>query len=206
MSAVVLGGFEDLEVVVGGGGYGSEVSDAKDLATVSEAAHFLADGVGGFAADIGVHFVKNKEGDVVLGCENGFEGEHDAGDFSGRGDFFEGMERLAGVGSKKEFDAFSAGGAETRGFFGGFWLGRRMGNELDFKASAGEAEVFELFSGGFGEGLAFLGASGGEFAGAGDEFCFPLGDLAVDLLDFGVSGFEGFQFLAGLILELDDFF
>ena len=63
---------------------------------------------------------------------------------------------------------------------------------MDFEASIGEAEVCELFSGGFGEGFAFLGANGGEFLGAGDEFCFQLGNLAVDLLDLGVSGFEGF--------------
>ena len=54
--------------------------------------------------------------------------------------------------------------------------------------------------------MAFLDAGGGEFPGAGNEFCFPLGNLAVDLFDFDVSGFEGFQFLAGLVSELDDFF
>ena len=192
MSAVVFGGFEDLEVVVGGGGYGGEVSDAKDLAAFAKAPHLFADGVGGFAADVGVHFVEDKQGDVVLGCEDGFEGEHDTGDFSGGSDFFERMEGFAGIGAKEKFDAFGAGGTQKRGFFGVFRFGGRMGNELDFEASAREAEVFELFSGGFGERLAFSGAGGGEFSGAGDEFCFQLGNLAVDLLDFGVSEFEGF--------------
>ena len=73
-----------------------------------------------------------------------------------------------------------------------FWFGGLVGDELDFEASVGESEVFELFSGGFGKGLTFLGAGGGEFLSAGDEFCFQLGDLAIDLLDFDVSGFEGF--------------
>ena len=150
MSAVVLGGFDDLEVVVGGGGYGGEVSDAKDLPTVAKAAHFFADGVGGFAADVGVHFVKDKKGDVVLVREDGFEGEHDAGDFSGGGDFFERMKGFAGIRSKEKFDALGAGGAQARGFFGSFWLGGRMGSEFDFESSAGESEVFELFSNGFG--------------------------------------------------------
>ena len=192
MGAVVFGGFDDLEVMVGVGGYGGEVSDAEDLAAVAEDSHFLADGVGSFAADVGVHFVEDEEGDVVLGCEDGFDGEHDAGDFAGRCDFFEGMEGFAGVGAEEEFDAFGAGGAEAGDFFGMFWFGGLVGDELDFEASVGEAEVCELFSGGFGEGFAFLGANGGEFLGAGDEFCFQLGDLAVDLLDLGVSGFEGF--------------
>ena len=151
MGAVVLGGFDDLEVVVGVGGYRGEVSDAEDLAAIAESAHFFADGVGGFAADVGVHFVKDEEGDVVLGGEDGFEGEHDAGDFSGGGDFFEGMEGFAGVGSEEEFDAFGAGIAEAGGFFGVFRFGGRMGDELDFEASAGKAEVFELFSGSLGK-------------------------------------------------------
>ena len=103
-----MGGFGDLEVVVGVGGYGGKVSDAKDLAEVAESTHFLANGVGDFAADVGVHFVEDEEGDVVLGCEDGFEGEHDASDFAGRCDFFEGMEGFAGVGAEEEFDAFGA--------------------------------------------------------------------------------------------------
>lgn len=71
------------------------------------------------------------------------------------------MEGFAGVGAEEEFDAFGAGGVEAGGFFGGFRFGGRMGDELNFKASAGKAEVFELSSDGFGEGFAFLGASGG---------------------------------------------
>ena len=192
MGAVVLGGFNNLEVVVGGGGYGGEVSDAKDLTAVAEAAHFFADGMGGFAADVGVHFVKDKKGDVVLVREDGFEGEHDAGDFSGGGDFFERMEGFAGIGTKEKFNALGAGGAQARGFFGSFRFGGRMGSEFDFESPAGESEVFKLFSDGLGQGLAFLDAGGGEFPGAGNEFCFPLGNLAVDLFDFDVSGFEGF--------------
>ena len=86
-----MGGFGHLKVVVGVGGHGGKVGDAEDLSAVGEVAHFLANGVGGFAADVGVHFVEDEEGDVVLGCEDGFEGEHDAGDFSGRCDFFEGV-------------------------------------------------------------------------------------------------------------------
>ena len=82
VGAVVLGGFDDLEVVVGVGSYGGKMGDAEDLAAVAESAHFLADGVGGFAADVGVYFVEDEEGDVVLGGKNGFDGEHDAGDFS----------------------------------------------------------------------------------------------------------------------------
>lgn len=150
VSAVVLGGFDDLKVVVGGGGYRGEVSDAKDLPAVAEAAHFFADGVGGFAADVGVHFVKDKKEDMVLVREDGFEGEHDAGDFSGGGDFFERMEGFAGIGPKEKFNALGAGGTQARGFFASFRLGGRMGSEFDFESSAGESEVFKLFPNGFG--------------------------------------------------------
>ena len=48
------------------GGDGGQMGDAKHLSLPAQPPHFLADGLGGFAAHIGVHFVKDQDRDGVL--------------------------------------------------------------------------------------------------------------------------------------------
>ena len=111
--AGVLGGFGDEEMGGGEGGDRSEVSDTEDLAIFSDAEHFLADDRGRGAADIGIDFVENEDGDLVLSGENGFEGEHDTGDFAGRRDGAEGARWFTWVWREEELDGVETGGREV---------------------------------------------------------------------------------------------
>ena len=103
-------GFFDGEVAVGEGGDLGEVGDAEDLVDAGEGAELFADDGAHAAADVGVDFVEDEDGDAVGLGEDGFEGEHDAGEFAAGGDAAEGTGRLAGVGGDEEFDGFEAGG------------------------------------------------------------------------------------------------
>ena len=85
------------------------MSDAEDLSVLPEPAHLAADGIGRFAADVGVHLIEDEHGNVVLGGEHGFQCQHDAGDFAGRSDGAERTGRLAGVGSELELDLIKTG-------------------------------------------------------------------------------------------------
>ena len=55
------------------GGDGGEVGDAEYLPLVGDLPHALANGVGGFATDIGVNFIENQNGDGILGGQHGLE-------------------------------------------------------------------------------------------------------------------------------------
>ncbi len=58
---------------MGGGGRGDlrEVGDAQDLMGAGDLLHLIADGVRGLAADVGVHFIEDEDGDAVFGGEDG---------------------------------------------------------------------------------------------------------------------------------------
>ena len=71
--------------------------------------------MGGLTADVRVHLIEDQHGDAVFGGEHGFEGEHDAGQFAGRGDGPEGARRFARVGRKLELDGVEPGGGPTLG-------------------------------------------------------------------------------------------
>ena len=127
--------FADGEVAVGEGGDLREVGDAEDLVEGGEGAEFFADDGAHAAADVGVDFVEDEYGDAIAAAdaagvtalgEDGFEGEHYAGEFATGGDAAEWAGGLAGVGGDEEFGGFKAGGGgevgegEGRGIEGGF--------------------------------------------------------------------------------------
>lgn len=144
--AVVAELFIREEMGMSSGGDGSEVGDAEDLSLEGDLTHFFADGMGGFAADIGVDLIEDQDEDIILSGEDGFEGEHDAGEFAGGSDGTEGFGRFAGVGAEEEF-----GGIES-GWGNGIWKGgSEVGLESDMELALFEAEVSELAGDGFAE-------------------------------------------------------
>ena len=74
--------FGDDVVRRGAGGDRREMRDTNDLSVLPEPAHLVADGIGRFAADVGVHLIEDEHGNVVLGGEHGFQCQHDASDFA----------------------------------------------------------------------------------------------------------------------------
>ncbi len=79
IAGVLLG---DDELRGGGGGHLREMRDAEDLVGGAEAPHLCADGMGDFAADVGVDFVEHQQRDAVLRGQRAFDGEHDARNFA----------------------------------------------------------------------------------------------------------------------------
>jgi hypothetical protein len=135
------------------------VGDAKHLALVGDLPHALADGVGGFAADIGIDFIENQNGNGVLGGKNGLEREHYAGEFAGGGNGPQRPRGLAGVGRELEFNR-----VESCGFGLG---GDGRSGEGDIELALGKAEIVQVDGDGLGEfGNEFF-ALGGEFFAVG---------------------------------------
>ncbi len=192
--AVAFQQFGDDVMGVGGGGHLGKVGDAEDLAFGGDLLHFFADGIRGLAADIGIDFIEDEDGNLIGGGEDGLEGEHHAGHFAGGGDGAEGADGFAGIGGELEFH-----GVETGGRGGG------GGREGDFEEALLEAEVGELADGGLGERGNELFARGGELFAGGGDFGIGLVEGGVEAGDFGIAGFEGTEFLGGLVAKGDDF-
>ena len=55
-----------------------KVRDGDDLMRPADLSQLVADGVGDFAADVGVDFVKDEQGNPVVARQYGFDGEHNA--------------------------------------------------------------------------------------------------------------------------------
>lgn len=91
------------------GGDGGQVRDAEDLVRLSDALEATAHGVGCFASDVRVHLVEQEDGNGVLACEDGLEGEHDACELAAGGDGAEWAGRLTGVGGEEELTMIRAG-------------------------------------------------------------------------------------------------
>ena len=200
--AAVLDLFEDDEVGGGGGGDGREVGDAQDLVLPGNRAHFVADGGGGFAADVGIDFVEDEDGDFVFGGEDGLEGEHDSGHFAGGGDGAEGAGGFAGVGGELKFAGVEAGGGG-----GVVGMGEGFGGEGvegDVELALLEAEVFELAGGGFGELRDDFAAARGEVGAGAPEFAFDLFERGLESREFGFALFEAGELAAGLLAEGND--
>jgi len=105
------------DILSGGGGCDlRQMGNAEDLVRLAEAAHLRADGMGDLTAHVGIDFVKDEQGDAVLGGEGALDGEHHAGDFAAGGDQLEGLGGLARIRGEEKFGSFQAGG---RGFFQG---------------------------------------------------------------------------------------
>ncbi len=191
VAGVLLG---DDELGRGGGGDLREMGDAEDLVGSAEAPHFCADGMGDLAADIGVDFVEDEQGNAVLGREGAFDGEHDAGDFAAGGDELEGLGGLAGIRGEEELGGFAAEGGR---FFGGM----KGDGEFGFL----EAEVAQLAldaggqfgCGGGAEFREFCAESGQGFAGGGDG--------VVKAGDLFAAGFDAVEARGGLFAKGDDF-
>ncbi len=150
----------------GGGGDLREVRDAEHLMAFAKGTHFRGDGVGDFAADVGVDFIEHEQRNSVLRGERGFDGEHDAGDFAAGGDGFERLRGFARIRREEELDALEAAG-ERRG----------EGMQHDLEAGFLKAEfvqlrldVFRQLRRGFFAGSSELFAEGVHFLLRGFDF------------------------------------
>lgn len=192
----------DDEVAGGGRGDGGEVGDAKNLMLPGDAAHFVADGDGGFAADIGINFVENQDRDLVLGGEDGFEGEHHAGHLSGGRDGAQGTRRFAGIGGELKFDRVEAVAGRGEVGEGEFLGGDTL--EGDVELALLKAEVGEVTGGGFGKLGDYFATAGGEVGAGLPEFGVELVESGLKAGEFGFALFEACEFLAGGLTGGDD--
>src|SRR5260370_9769204 len=78
--------------------------DRKHLVILAQRLHLSADGVGDFAADIGINFVKNQQSDKVLLSQRGLNGQHDARDFPAGSDRPKGFQRFTWLRRKKKLN------------------------------------------------------------------------------------------------------
>ncbi len=147
---------------VGVGGDGGEVGDAEDLMVAGDVAHLLSDHLGGFAADIGIDFIEDEDGHLILGGEDGLEGEHDAGEFAAGGDGAEGASGFTGVGCEQELALVEAGGG-----CGGGGVVSGGGLDADFKTGLTESEGGEFLLGGLGETRSDAASLGAELGAEG---------------------------------------
>jgi len=85
-----------------------QMRDAKDLPLIGNLPHFLADRVGGLDPEVCIHLVKDQHRNLILDGQNGFEGEHHAGEFTGGSDGTERPGWFARVGSELKLDLVQA--------------------------------------------------------------------------------------------------
>lgn len=105
--------FLDQVMLVGHAGDLSEVCDANDLTFLGDAANFFADGDRGCAADSGINFIEDAGGNRLAFCDDLFEGQHNATQFSATGDAMEGFGFFSWVtGQEKLNDIVSCGARE----------------------------------------------------------------------------------------------
>ena len=163
--------------------------------------HFVADGVGGFAADVGIDFIENEDGHFILGGEHGLEGQHHARHFAGGRDGAQRARGFAGVGCELKFNGVEAG---QRGdeFSAGEFLGRD-GRERDIEMALLKAEVGELARGGFGEFRNRLAAARREFEAGFPEVGLHLCERGLQAREFGFALFERVELAQGLLAEGD---
>ena len=184
----------------GGGGYLGEVRNAEDLTLRADLAHFFADRSGGFATDVGIDFIEDQDRDGILSGENRLEREHDACEFAGGSDGAKWAGGFSGVRRKKEFDRVKTGRMESiEGFIA------RGGGELDVEGALFEAEVGELFGDGFAEFGDDFATGSAEVRAGFPEIVFEFAEFEVKTFEFSVARFEGLEFGAGFVAELDYF-
>ena len=85
-----------------------QVGDTEDLMIFANSLQFTGDCGGYSSADIGIDFIKDEYGDFIRITKDGFDGQHDAGDFAAAGDLSQGKHFLAHIGCKGEFDRIGA--------------------------------------------------------------------------------------------------
>ena len=71
--------------------------DTKHLPLLSYLLHLLPNRIGRLTAHVRVHFVKHQHGNLVLGGEDGLQGQHHAREFARRGDGSQGARWFPGV-------------------------------------------------------------------------------------------------------------
>lgn len=156
--ATVAQAFGNEVVVAGKGRHLGEVGDGDDLVVFAQFTHFEADGAGDFAAHVGVDFIEDEQGGIVLTGKSAFEREHDAGHFAAGGDEAQGFEGFAGVGAEEEVHHFLA--MRTGGGAGGELHGEEGLAEAELAGVI--EEVLLQYGGGFAACL-------GEGAGGGTQ-------------------------------------
>ena len=124
-------------------------------------AEFLANGMGCLATDVGVDLIEDEDGDFILMCEDGLQGEHDASEFSAGGYGSEGSHGFAWVGGEDEFALIESGGPRGgRGVVADGWF------DSDGKLGLLESEAGEFPEGGlrkaWGCGLPLVAELGAE--------------------------------------------
>src|SRR5689334_4709659 len=85
-----------------------QMRDAEHLAVFRNLPHFFADGIRGFATNVGIDFIEDKDGNLIFGGEDGFDGQHDSRQLTGGSDRAEGSWWLAGVRGKLEIGSVEA--------------------------------------------------------------------------------------------------
>lgn len=151
-------------------GNGGQVGDGDDLASPGGFGELASDGMGGFAADVGVDFVEYEKRDSVGLGEDHLDGEHDAGDFAGGSDGAQGAHGFARVRRESKFGPVESG------------RGRGVeGLQRDGKRTVAEAEGPEFVGDGGGEFSGGIGPALSEGFAEFAEPCFGFGDLAFDL-------------------------
>lgn len=189
----------DDEVGGGVGGDGCEVGDAQHLMVAGDAAHLGADGMGGLAADIGIDLIEHEDGDLILGGEDGLEGEHDAGELAGGSDAAERACGFAGIGGEEELALVETGGGAGGG---GIVSGGRP--DGGFESGLAEAKGSEFGFHGAGQlrgDLASAGGEGGRRAGEGFGQGFEPG---LEVREGALAAFQGIKFRLGTLPEGED--
>jgi len=177
----------------GASGNLSHMGDDEDLMGGAEAAEAFADGVCDGAADAGINFIEDEDGDIVAAGGDALEGEGDAGEFAAGGDFSEGFWVFAGVGSGEELDGFSAGGGDGI-----------EGLKSDGEAGLLHAEMSEFIFDGAGEFRGGGAAAGGEFSGGFFEIGAEGIGAGFEFMHAFFEGAEGCEFLFGFFGEGED--
>ena len=125
--------FGHAQVVGAEGGDLRKVGDAEHLHAVPHAAHELPHAACHRAADSRVDLVKNDRREVASAGHQGFEREHQAGDFTAGGRFGEIARRHAGIGREEEGHGVGAGG-----------VGCGARTEIEEELRVGHAELREI--------------------------------------------------------------
>ena len=133
-----------------------QVGDAEHLHTAAHAAHELSHAAGHGAAHAGVDLVENDGGQVAAPGHEGFEGEHEAGDFTARGGFGQVAGGHAGIGREEEGHGVGAAG-----------VGGGAGTEIEVDLRVGHAELDEVGAEGVGDFAGGFAAAGGELGAGG---------------------------------------
>lgn len=186
-------------IVRGGvGGNRREVGDAQDLMVARDATHLLADGMRGLAADVGVDFIEDQDGHLVLGRQDGLERKHDAGELATRRDGAQRARGFTRIGSEQELALVEAGRSR-----GGWRIMADCRTERGFESSLLEPEGGQFLLDRLGKLRSDPATFRGKDSGGLRHLHVDRRDVRLDPGELGVAAFQGFEFLPGAFPEGD---